>query len=306
MTVATSRLTAVVLALSLPAGAASGARLSVLSRPEGATVHIDGQARGVTPLELSGLPSGDHRVSLFREGYLENSRVLGLESGGRRVLDVELTPSAPGEGSGRRRAVYLAAAGAGGLAAILLLRGGNEAPRPGSVGVAPAGVGIASVTDFTFTAQGGEDPEGGELSYGWDFGDGSNGSGPSASHIYRREGSYTVTLTVSNGEDSARATASVTVGSLSGVWVSRLAGVTRTWTITQNGSSFSGTFTHSQLGGGTVRGDLSPPRSMSAIAQIRGLNPWSFAGTIDSDINTFTGVANGSGFYNVEMTFRRQ
>jgi PKD repeat protein len=42
------------------------------------------------------------------------------------------------------------------------------------------------------------------VTYNWDFGDGSTGSGTSASHTYSEPGSYTVTLNASNdvGEDS--------------------------------------------------------------------------------------------------------
>ncbi len=44
------------------------------------------------------------------------------------------------------------------------------------------------------------DPDGDSLSYVWDFGDGSASSGPQASHTYADAGSYSVSLTVSDGE----------------------------------------------------------------------------------------------------------
>ena len=43
-------------------------RLIIRSDPAGAAITIDGQAAGVTPRTFAGLPSGDHRVVLSRDG----------------------------------------------------------------------------------------------------------------------------------------------------------------------------------------------------------------------------------------------
>src|SRR5262249_46247394 len=42
------------------------------------------------------------------------------------------------------------------------------------------------------------DPDGDVLTFAWDFGDGSNGSGPVAIHTYASTGSFTVNLTVTD------------------------------------------------------------------------------------------------------------
>ena len=57
------------------------------------------------------------------------------------------------------------------------------------------------------------DADGDALTYSWDFGDGSDSTdaGSQTSHEYTAEGSYTVTLTVSDGEASSTDTASVIV-----------------------------------------------------------------------------------------------
>lgn len=60
-----------------------------------------------------------------------------------------------------------------------------------------------------FDASGSHDPDGTIVTYHWDFGDGNTGEGVTVSHTYVDDGSYNVTLTVSDNEgatDSADAT----------------------------------------------------------------------------------------------------
>ena len=62
---------------------------------------------------------------------------------------------------------------------------------------------------FTSTAA---DPDGSIASYAWDFGDGTTGSGATASHRYDAVGTYDVTLTVTDDDGAtARSTRTVTV-----------------------------------------------------------------------------------------------
>ena len=49
-----------------------------------------------------------------------------------------------------------------------------------------------------FSAAGSADPRGGSLFYSWNFGDGLNGSGEVASHVFVTQGTYIITLSVSS------------------------------------------------------------------------------------------------------------
>ena len=76
----------------------------------------------------------------------------------------------------------------------------------------------------TLNGAGSSDPEEGALTYQWDFGDGTTGSGPTVSHSWAQDGSYTVTLTVTDPiglSSTATATASIAnvapaIGALTG------------------------------------------------------------------------------------------
>ena len=63
-----------------------------------------------------------------------------------------------------------------------------------------------------FDGSGSTDPSGGDLTFEWDFGDGTTGTGPKPRHTYVDDGEYTVTLTVTGGlglSGSAQTTASI-------------------------------------------------------------------------------------------------
>ena len=87
---------------------------------------------------------------------------------------------------------------------------GNVAPSIQEVAVAP-GSGNAPL-DVLFSSEA-SDPDGDELSYEWEFGDGDTSSQEvSVRHVYRQGGTFTAKLTVSDGEASASRTVAITVG----------------------------------------------------------------------------------------------
>lgn len=70
-------------------------RLLVRSTPGGATVTVDGVAKGVTPLALRDLATGTLSISVGRRGYIsESQKVTITNSRPARTLDVRLAPEA--------------------------------------------------------------------------------------------------------------------------------------------------------------------------------------------------------------------
>ena len=71
-------------------------------------------------------------------------------------------------------------------------------------------------TSFSFDGSGSTDPDSDAIvSYAWNFGDATSGSGPTASHVYANPGCYTVTLTVvdARGASSPPVSRNVSVSS---------------------------------------------------------------------------------------------
>lgn len=95
------------------------------------------------------------------------------------------------------------------------LSGGQAAKDPGTDGAVVNRAPMAAVKTsimggiapaiITFDGSQSVDVNGDELTYTWDFGDGTTGTGSITNHTYTREGSYHVTLTVSDGELSSTA-----------------------------------------------------------------------------------------------------
>lgn len=68
----------------------------VTSDPDGATVSIDGNMRGITPLSLRNIDEGTHVLSVAKEGYLERS-VTNLKITAGRLVTIAITlPKAQG------------------------------------------------------------------------------------------------------------------------------------------------------------------------------------------------------------------
>jgi len=84
----------------------------------------------------------------------------------------------------------------------------NQAPTADIVASSASGTAQSPVA---FDGSGSTDPNGDQLSYHWDFGDGTSASGVQVEHAYAEAGTYTAALTVSDGELSDTAQVTITV-----------------------------------------------------------------------------------------------
>lgn len=97
----------------------------------------------------------------------------------------------------------------------------NRAPVLASIVVSPQGMGIESVTSFTFTAQGASDPDGDTLRYSWVSSDGTaiTANASSVTYVYGRSGVFDMRITVTDPQGlSATASTPVRIGTVTGVW----------------------------------------------------------------------------------------
>jgi hypothetical protein len=291
---------------TLSAAATSPAEggLSVVTDPEGAAVYVNGESKGVTPLQLDRIAAGDHRVTVVKDGYLENSRVVRVEAGQTRAVDVQLTSSAGqaryaaqitpggGGGGGVPTWVWIAAAAGGGTAAYLLLRPTNEPPTA-TVSVNPS-TGLQAATSFAISAQS-TDPDGDALTFSWNFGDGTTGSGSSVTKVYNTAGTFTVSVTVSDGEESTNSSGTANVRSMSGTWSGNLGSAAATfftWNLTQTGTGITGNYFDNTNGSGSVTGSVSAPNNILLVNSNPGFRPGTWRGTLDSAFNRVDGVTD--------------
>jgi PKD repeat protein len=96
---------------------------------------------------------------------------------------------------------------------LLVLPLGTSNQPPVAVISASPTSGIAPLA-VSFGSTGSSDPDGSIVSYGWNFGDGTNATGASANHTYSSAASYTAVLTVTDNQGSTgTASATITVSS---------------------------------------------------------------------------------------------
>jgi transcriptional regulator with XRE-family HTH domain len=71
---------------------AAVAELVVTTEPSGARVTVNGIGWGLSPVTIRHLPDGDKRIRVSKDGYAAAERVLAVDRGARRALDIRLAP----------------------------------------------------------------------------------------------------------------------------------------------------------------------------------------------------------------------
>jgi hypothetical protein len=301
---------------------ATAGSLSIDTDPAGATVVVDGQSWGLTPLTERAIAPGEHRVRVAKDGYLENSRVVSVQAGQPGRVQVRLTPDgkvreqrdpaapqpgpSPSGGGGHKKALLIGlgvvAVGAG---VYLATKESNKAPTVGSVTANPT-TALQGATSVSFSASA-SDPDNDTLTYDWNFGDGTTGSGASATHTYTTSGSMAVSLTVKDPKGlSATGNTSVTVRSIAGAWGGTVLGVPVTANFTQSGTTVGGTAVVGGLPTATVSGSVRAPTALTVTVTAPGFVPFTYTATLDAALNTMTGNLQGSGFTGEVMVLTRR
>jgi hypothetical protein len=185
----------------------------------------------------------------------------------------------------------------------------NPTPTPTATNHAPA-ISSMAVTTFaisdlgTFTgAASATDADGDTVTYTWDIG-GVAASGTSWTKTLQGNGTYTATLTVSDGKGgSASDTRQFTVGNMTGTWTGILGPTalgSYQFTLTQTIGVVQGTYFDTTFGAGKI--DPAEPGKIDAAGNVTmrvkqgPFSDWYFTGVMDSSGRKITGTVRGSGF----------
>ena len=103
-------------------------------------------------------------------------------------------------------ALIMAVSATGGCLATLGL---NDAPTA-QMNIEPSGT-VREGDTVTFSAAGSSDPDGDSLTFTWNFGDGNVGMGLTTSHAYTSTGSFSIALTVADGNYETTLKKNITV-----------------------------------------------------------------------------------------------
>jgi DNA/RNA endonuclease G (NUC1) len=156
---------------------------------------------------------------------------------------------------------------------------------------------IAEGGEASFSAAGSIDPNGSIVSYAWDFGDGSAGSGATVTHVYAQDGVYTARVVVTDNDgltDTATVTVTVTnvapvVGTVPDATVNMGSAYTVAATFTDPGAD---TWTATvDWGDGTTPGTVTTTtRSFSLTHTYAAANLYTVTVTVADDDTSASGT----------------
>ena len=105
----------------------------------------------------------------------------------------------------------------------------------------------------------------------------------------------------------------MTIKTATGKWVGAyvvpgFGSCSTTINLTQAFSSLTGTYADCATGQlpATITGSIDTAGVVTIIVTVQGFAPFTFRGNPSPDVNTLTGVINGSGFVNVTWVMSRQ
>jgi PKD repeat protein len=159
--------------------------------------------------------------------------------------------------------------------------------------ITPAGAILG--TSVTLVSLLASDPTGNPLTFAWDFGDGTTGTGEATTHVYANEGDFFPKVTVTNGEGSfwGTATTALAVKSLTARWSGDMDAVHGRVSITQDGLDLTGTYQDDAHTSGSVAGTISATGEVTFTVTRAGIAPFTFTGTAGPDVETLVGSASG-------------
>jgi hypothetical protein len=173
--------------------------------------------------------------------------------------------------------------------------------------------GMSQITAFVFNGAA-TDPDGDQVTYTWNFGDGVQGTGAALTKTYGGSGQAIVTLTVTDGRGgTASDTRTIIVKSMSGSWRSTQADEnigTFNFTLTQTGGTVTGNYTDTTFGAGRIdpaqAGRVDANGAFEMRVKQAQFTDFTFRGTLDSSGTRATGGVFGSGFNGQPFTMVKQ
>jgi hypothetical protein len=78
--------------LTMTADLSASGTVKILSNVAGASVFLDGQMVGATPLTLDAVAAGDHLVEVKKSGYVDAKQPVRVDGGEQKILAADLAP----------------------------------------------------------------------------------------------------------------------------------------------------------------------------------------------------------------------
>jgi hypothetical protein len=94
--------------------------LFVNTTPSGARLTLDGSAAGISPATLPNLTSGNHTLSVAKDGFVARNLSVLITADQMTTVDVVLVPAGMSDSSGTRVAGFLPSTVAVGVLMVLL------------------------------------------------------------------------------------------------------------------------------------------------------------------------------------------